>query len=66
MFKGIYALDAMAMALHIVYFSKNFKEAVLKAANLGGDADTLAAIVGQIAGSKYGLNEDVLNMYKYV
>lgn len=33
----------------------NFRDAVLKAANLGDDADTTAAIVGQIAGALYGI-----------
>lgn len=34
----------------------NFKDAVLLAANLGVDADTVAAVAGQIAGSLYGLS----------
>ena len=32
----------------------SFKEAIIKAVNLGGDADTLGAIVGMIAGAFYG------------
>ena len=44
------------MALHIVNYTKSFKEAILKAVNLGGDADTLGAIVGMIAGAYYGFN----------
>lgn len=32
----------------------SFKEAVLAAANLGDDADTTAAITGQVAGAFYG------------
>ena len=32
----------------------DFEAAVLKATNLGDDADTTAAIVGQIAGAFYG------------
>jgi ADP-ribosyl-[dinitrogen reductase] hydrolase len=34
--------------------SKNVCSAVLLAANLGGDADTTAAIAGQLAGALYG------------
>jgi ADP-ribosyl-[dinitrogen reductase] hydrolase len=34
----------------------NFSECILKAANLGGDADTIAAVAGQLAGAKYGLS----------
>ena len=29
---------------------------MLLAANLGDDADTVAAVTGQLAGAKYGLN----------
>ena len=32
----------------------NFRDAVLLAANLGDDADTTAAITGQLAGALYG------------
>lgn len=34
----------------------NFRDAILLAANLGDDADTVAAVAGQIAGAKYGLS----------
>ncbi len=34
----------------------SFEEAVLLAANLGDDADTVAAVTGQIAGSYYGFS----------
>lgn len=36
--------------------SDNFREAVLKAANLGDDADTVGAVTGQIAGALHGLS----------
>lgn len=45
------------MSLHILYHTKSWKEAVLKAVNLGGDADTVAAITGMLAGFLYGWNE---------
>jgi len=54
---GSYAMDGFAMALHILYTTKTFSEAVLKAVNLRGDADTVAAISGQIAGSFYGCSQ---------
>ena len=31
-----------------------FKDSVLRAANLGDDADTTAAVCGQVAGAYYG------------
>ena len=52
---GSYAMDALSMALHCVWSTSSFKEAVLKCANLCGDSDTTAAITGQIAGAIYGV-----------
>lgn len=43
-------MDALAMALHCVWVTSSFRDAVLKAANLRGDADIVAAITAQIAG----------------
>ena len=33
----------------------NFRDCILAAANLGDDADTTAAVAGQLAGAYYGL-----------
>lgn len=52
---GSYAMDAMSMALHCVYSTGSFEAATLKAANLRGDADTVCAVTGQIAGALYGI-----------
>eukprot|EP01147_Barroeca_monosierra_P004390 gene4390-8527_t len=49
-----YSMDGLAMALHCVWHTTSFKEALLKAVNLCGDADTVGAITGQIAGAIYG------------
>jgi ADP-ribosyl-[dinitrogen reductase] hydrolase len=49
-----YVVDSLEAALWCFYHSSSFEEAVLKAANLGDDADTTAAITGQIAGAFYG------------
>jgi len=53
---GSYAMDALAMALHCVYSTGSLQEAMLKCANMRGDADTTTAITGQIAGAFYGVN----------
>ena len=53
---GSYSMDAVAMALHILYYTNSFSEAVLKGVNLRGDADSLGAIIGQIAGAYYGID----------
>jgi ADP-ribosyl-[dinitrogen reductase] hydrolase len=50
-----YAVASLEAALWCFKNTETFEAAVLRAANLGDDADTTAAIVGQIAGSHYGV-----------
>ena len=52
---GSYAMDGMAMALHVLYYTNNFKDAIIKVVNLRGDSDSVGAVVGQIAGAYYGV-----------
>jgi sugar phosphate isomerase/epimerase len=49
-----YVVDTLEAALWCFWTNDTFSEAVLMAANLGDDADTTAAICGQIAGAYYG------------
>jgi ADP-ribosyl-[dinitrogen reductase] hydrolase len=49
-----YAVASLEAALWCFHHTDSFAEAVLGAANLGDDADTTAAIVGQLAGAYYG------------
>lgn len=49
-----YCIDALEAALWAVGGAADFREAVLRAANLGDDADTTAAIAGQLAGARWG------------
>ncbi len=49
-----YVVLALEAALWAFHTSKNFRDGCLLAANLGDDADTTAAIYGQIAGAYYG------------
>ena len=49
-----YVVQGLEAALWCFYNTDNFRDAILKAANLGEDADTTAAICGQIAGAFYG------------
>ncbi len=49
-----YCIDALEAALWAVGGADNFRSAVLRAANLGDDADTTAAIAGQLAGARWG------------
>lgn len=50
-----YVVDALEASLWCFHTTDSFSDAVLTAANLGDDADTTAAITGQIAGAFYGL-----------
>lgn len=49
-----YVVHSLEAALWCVARTGSFAEAVLLAANLGDDADTTAAITGQLAGALYG------------
>lgn len=50
-----YVVHSLEAALWAVGSTGDFASAVLKAANLGEDSDTTAAIAGQLAGALYGL-----------
>jgi ADP-ribosyl-[dinitrogen reductase] hydrolase len=50
-----YVAHSLEAALWSVGRTATFRDAVLTAANLGGDADTTAAIAGQLAGALYGI-----------
>ncbi|MBW4791182.1 ADP-ribosylglycohydrolase family protein [Pseudomonas tolaasii] len=50
-----YAVASLEAAFWCFAHTDNFADAVLMAANLGDDADTTAAIVGQLAGAHYGV-----------
>lgn len=49
-----YSVESLEAALWCFHHTNSFDAAVLEAANLGDDADTTAAIVGQLAGAHYG------------
>jgi len=49
-----YVIDTLEAAMWAVWHTNNFRDAVLLAANLGDDADSVAATAGQIAGALYG------------
>ena len=50
-----YAVASLEAAFWCFDQTSNFADAILTAANLGDDADTTAAIVGQLAGAYYGV-----------
>lgn len=49
-----YCVAALEAALWAVGGAHSYEDAVLRAANLGDDADTTAAIAGQLAGARWG------------
>ena len=51
-----YVVKSLEAALWAFYHSTDFRHGCLKAVNLGDDADTTAAIYGQIAGAYYGVD----------
>jgi ADP-ribosyl-[dinitrogen reductase] hydrolase len=50
-----YVVKSLEAALWAFHGSSSYREGCLLAANLGDDADTTAAIYGQLAGAYYGL-----------
>lgn len=64
-----YVASSLEFALWCFHNTDSFRDCVLLAANSGGDADTNAAIAGQIAGAFYGYSEipqewcDILYMH---
>jgi ADP-ribosyl-[dinitrogen reductase] hydrolase len=49
-----YVVESLEAALWCFHHTNTFGAAILKAANLGDDADTTAAVCGQVAGAHYG------------
>ena len=49
-----YVVECLEAALWCFWTTDSFESAILKAANLGDDADTTAAVCGQLAGAFYG------------
>lgn len=49
-----YVVPSLEAALWSVWTTESFEAAILRAANLGDDADTTAAVAGQVAGALYG------------
>ena len=50
-----YVVKSLEAALWCFFHTDSYQEAVLKAVNLGNDADTTGAVVGQLAGAYYGI-----------
>ena len=49
-----YVIDTLEASLWCIFNTTSYKDAVLKAVNLGDDANTVGAITGGLAGIIYG------------
>lgn len=49
-----YIVDTLESAIWIFMNAQHFKEAIIASTNIGGDTDTIGAIVGSMAGIYYG------------
>lgn len=52
-----YVVESLEAALWCFYGTSDFESGILAAVNLGDDADTTAAICGQLAGAYYGFEK---------
>lgn len=52
-----YVIDTLEAVLWSFFHADGYRNTILKAINLGGDTDTIAAITGGIAGIYYGIND---------
>ncbi len=51
---SVYVLDTLEASIWCLMTTESYREAVLKAVNLGGDTDTTGAVTGGLAGLLYG------------
>lgn len=52
-----YVIDSAVCAMNAIRDTSSFEDALVYAVNLGGDADTIGAITGGLAGAVYGVKE---------
>lgn len=52
-----YIVKTLESSIYCLTTTKSYRKAVLKAVNLGGDADTIASITGAMAGLLYGYDD---------
>lgn len=51
-----YVIDTLESVIYCLETTDNYKDSVLKAVNLGGDTDTIAAVCGGLSGIYYGFD----------
>ncbi|MBP5543075.1 MAG: ADP-ribosylglycohydrolase family protein [Kiritimatiellae bacterium] len=55
-FNSGWCVSTVESALWALNTTGTFEDALIAAVNLGGDADSIGAVCGQLAGAKYGLS----------
>ena len=53
------ASESVPEALYVFSQSNSFEDAIRKAISIGGDSDTIAAIVGSLAEACFGIDEEL-------
>ena len=56
--------ESVPEAIYCFLISENFEDAILKTLSIGGDSDTICAIVGALSESFYGIDENLLKQVK--
>ena len=65
-FSSGYVLHTLEASIWCLLTTDNYKNAVLKAVNLGEDTDTTGAVTGGLAGLLYGLDSIPKNWIKQI
>lgn len=60
-----YCVTSLQTAIYVARDAESFEDAMLTAVNLGGDADTIGAITGALAGAKFGFETIPERFLKY-
>lgn len=65
-----FVIDTLITAINCFYYNNSFKNSIVDAINVYGDADTIGAVCGQLSGSYYGydhinVNKDWIDGLQY-
>ena len=58
------AISSVPQAIYVFLESNDFEDSIRKAISIGGDADTIACMVGSISEQFYGIPEEIKNEIK--
>ena len=58
------AIDSVPQAIYVFKESTSFEDSIRKAISIGGDTDTIAAIVGSLSEAYYGISNELKDKVK--